>query len=61
MPFSLRKGNYLLLSCIPGIHEPVSKFEPELGESFDKLRTNGFIPFVVSLSNHETPTPDYLV
>jgi hypothetical protein len=23
--------------------------------SFDKLRTSGFVPFVVSLSNHEPP------
>jgi hypothetical protein len=34
--------------------EPVPKFKLGLGASFDRLRTNGALPFVVSLSNHET-------
>jgi hypothetical protein len=36
------------------LHEPVPKFKLGLGASFDRLRTNGVLPFVVSLSNHET-------
>jgi hypothetical protein len=44
--------------------EPVPKFnKPSLVMSFDRLRgypettegTNGLVPFVVSLSNHEAP------
>jgi hypothetical protein len=36
----------------PYIYEPLPRFKPGLVTSFDKLRTNGFGPFVVSLSNH---------
>jgi hypothetical protein len=35
------------------ILEPVPKFKLGLVKPFDKLRTNGLVPFMVSLSNHE--------
>jgi hypothetical protein len=35
-------------------YEPVPKIEPGLVKSFDQLRTNGLVPFVLSLSNHPT-------
>jgi len=38
----------------PVFQEPVPKFKLGLGASFDRLRTNGALPFAVSLSNHET-------
>jgi hypothetical protein len=42
-----------VLRAIEGkVYEPVPKFKLGLSASFDWLRTNGFVPFVVSLSNH---------
>jgi hypothetical protein len=37
-----------------GMDEPVPRFKLGLVMSFDKLRTNGFLPFMVSLLNHQS-------
>jgi hypothetical protein len=42
------------LGLLPTKYEPVPKFKLGLIMPFGKLRTNGFLPFMVSLLNHQS-------
>jgi hypothetical protein len=42
------------ITVVSYTHEPVPKIKLGLVKPFNKLRTNGFLPFMVSLLNHQS-------